>query len=219
QIGSGNDALSETAPGLDIAGDKNHTDIFQQGNENYARIGVSGNQNGNISGSPIYVEQVGFRNRGQIFFTGNNNRGFIDQSSGDDFNYVYFGAGNLNGFDGRPVITADDNRVEFTQSGGAKANGFLAGDRNRILVNQSGANFIGLESETAYDGINVYGNDNLVEIDQMMSGNMARVNIDGTTYGTRGNLNRVDIDQTSSDNIATVDINGSNNNATVVQQD
>src|SRR5690606_5373237 len=115
QIGSGNDALSETSPGLDISGDKNHTDIYQQGDENYARIAANGDQNGDVNGNAIVVEQVGFRHRGQFFFTGSGNQGFIDQTAGGQFDYVYFGAGGANGFAGRPVITANDNIVQFTQ--------------------------------------------------------------------------------------------------------
>ena len=240
QVGDDNLASTEVSDGIyefgiSQVGDDNDAVVEQYGDRNVARLGFLGNGNGTDANAVIITQGSAGNdvsdNQGEMAFIGNENVASADQQSSG--NYLYLNArGGVTGSaqaqsgardrDGR---RSNNNTVSLVQagSGGHVLDGFLAGSRNTITTSQTGSsNAIGTpvptldpNIEVARDGINVYGDDNTVLVDQ--SGDMNNAFIDIGANGTAGTFNTVTVDQMSSGNTATVSVNGSGNTSTTTQ--
>lgn len=251
QVGNRNQANAEVATGVYLfgisqRGSRNVADVEQRGDDNVARLGVTGNDNGrSVEGNAFSIRQGSATlavsgNYAQVAFIGDFNVGMAVQEGND--NYLYLnGRGGIfgsresrSGLEGRAARRSHRNAFDLEQRGDAHVlNGFVAGSRNTITSRQSGTgNHIGTdvsaanqESLLTRDGVNLYGDDNVVTLTQDGNDNRAFVGVGPTgvssfnivTLLQQGDANLARITQQGNNHSATVSLVGNGNAVTVVQ--
>jgi hypothetical protein len=191
-----------------LGGDESLSEINQ--GQSSANAWVT--QNGSLNESRL--KQAGF-NDADIDQVGDNNKvgaySNIDGASAFQKN----GTGSFaSGFNNLQVEQmGDGNRTGIDQEANTDSFVGLYGNSNEAKVRQRGDNG-GVLSES---DVTVYGNNNMVDVFQGGSGpgiggNTSTVTID------MGDFNMVDVDQLTSGNVSTVTIDGANNQSKVVQQ-